>query len=402
MKLFLAFNSVSQATGLGGKGVIFASGTLWKEQRSVSLSILRAFGMGKNVLAEKIQEEVGCYVEYLAGLKGKPTDIRVMTNISTSNIICSILIGRRFEYDDEKFQDFIHKLGSVVGDQGMVSAVNFIPWLKKLPGDFFKAKKIAMSSRAIIDMLASVMNVKKRHVEDSNDVSNMIDAYIIERNKKLKAGVCTTLDDENLLKIINDLFGAGTETTSTTIYWCILYILNNPQVQDKVYDEIKHNIGTERTPTIQDKTQLTYLNAVIMETQRLANIVPLSVTHMSSEEATLRGYTLPKGTWVVPNLDSVLHDKDIWGEDVMTFRPERFIDNCGKLKNPDEFIPFSIGRRACLGESMAKMELFLFLSNMFQRFRFLPPNPYGVPPLTYTFASVVSPQAYQVRAVQRN
>ncbi|BFZ06894.1 hypothetical protein BsWGS_09933 [Bradybaena similaris] len=357
--------------------------------------------MGKNVLAEKIQKEVDCYVDYLRGLKGKPTNIHIMTNISTCNIICSILIGRRFEYDDKKFQDLIHIMDTLATQQETVSAMNFIPWLSKLPGDFFNAKKISASTNIIFAMLSSVLNEKRRHVDDSDDICNLIDAYIVEKNKKTLAGIPTTLSDLNLLKIMHDLFNAGTETTGTTIYWCILYMLNYPEVQKKIFDEIKDKVGTDRTPTMQDKTQLIYLRAVIMETQRLGSIVPLSLTHMVSEEATLRGYTLPKGTWVIPNLDSVLHDKNIWGEDVLRFRPERFIDDQGKLKNPEEFIPFSMGRRACLGESLAKMELFLFLSNMFQRFKFLPANPDSIPPVAYRCAIVMTPHAYEVRMVER-
>ncbi|BFZ06896.1 hypothetical protein BsWGS_09935 [Bradybaena similaris] len=392
---------IDTASGTGGHGIIFSSGSLWKEQRSVCLSILRSFGMGKNVLAEKIQKEVDCFVDYLRGLKGKPTNIHIMTNISTSNIICSILIGRRFEYDDEQFQDLIHKMNTLATQQESVSAMNFIPWLSKLPGDFFNAKKISASTNAILAMLSKVLNEKRRHVDDSNDVCNLIDAYIVERNKKTQSAIPTTLSDLNLLKIMNDLFNAGSETTSTTIYWCILYMLNYPEVQKKIFDEIKDKVGTDRTPTMQDKTQLIYLRAVIMETQRLASIVPLSLTHMVSEEATLRGYTLPKGTWVIPNLDSVLHDKNIWGEDALRFRPERFIDDQGKLKNPEEFIPFSMGRRACLGESLAKMELFLFLSNMFQRFQFLPANPDSIPSAAYRCAIVMTPHEYEVRMVER-
>ncbi|CAG5115329.1 unnamed protein product [Candidula unifasciata] len=389
------------ATGLPGKGVIFSSGALWKEQRSVSLSILRAFGMGKNLLAEKIQEEVDYFIQYLSSLKEKPADIRIMTNVSTSNIICSILIGHRFEYDDKHFQSMMHKLAVLATDQNFTALVQFLSWLQYIPGDFFKAKKITASARDIIEMLALILNQKKRNVQDSSDVGNLIDAYITERQKKLDAGVSTTLDDQNLLKIMFDLFGAGTETTSTTIYWCILYILHSPEVQKKIYREIKDNIGTDRTPTIQDKVHLIYLNAVIMETQRLASIVALSVAHACSEEVTLRGYTIPKGTLILPNLDSVLHDKATWGEDAMSFRPERFIDNDGKLKNPEQFIPFSIGRRACLGESLAKMELFLFLANMFQRFEFLPASPGRLPPTDYKVAVVMTPKHYEVRAVER-
>ncbi|CAG5125151.1 unnamed protein product [Candidula unifasciata] len=392
---------LDKTIGLEDHGVIFSSGALWKEQRSVSLSILRAFGMGKNLLADKIQEEVGCYTNYLASLKGKPTDIRVMTNISTSNVICSILIGHRFEYTDTEFQDLIKKLGALVCDQQNVSLVHFFMWLRHLPGDFFKAKKMSVNMNAIMDALSKFLVEKKRHIEDANDVCNLIDAYIIERNKKLKAGISTTLNDRNLLKIMIDLFGAGTETTSTTIYWCVLYMLHYPDVQNKVHQEIKSQIGTDRAPTIQDKSKLTYLNAVIMETQRLASIVPLSLTHLCSEEAALGKYVLPKGTYIMPNLDSVLHDKTIWGEDAMSFRAERFIDNNGKLEIPEQFIPFSIGRRMCLGEALAKMELFLFLSAMFQKFQFLPPSPSSVPELSYVSGIVITPKHYEVRMIER-
>ncbi|CAG5125153.1 unnamed protein product, partial [Candidula unifasciata] len=384
--------------GLENHGVIVSSGETWKEQRSVGLSILRAFGMGKNILADKIQEEVVCYINYLASLQGKPTEIRVITNISTSNIICSILIGHRFEYTDKEFQELMHKLEELFGDQQNVSLVHFFVWLRHLPGDFFKAKRMTVNMKAIMDSLNKFL-LEKKHTEDANEVCTLIDAYIIERNKKLKAGISTTLNDRNLLKIMMDLFLAGTETTSTTIYWCVLYMLHYPDVQNKVHEEIKSQIGTDRAPTIQDKTKLTYLHAVIMETQRLASIVPLAVTHLCSEEVALGEYVLPKGTYIMPNLDSVLHDKTIWGEDAMSFRPERFIDNNGKLQVPEQFIPFGIGRRVCLGEALAKMELFLFLSSMFQKFQFLPSA--SVPELSYVSGIIVSPKHYDVRLLER-
>uniref|UniRef100_A0A0B7BQ04 Cytochrome P450 n=1 Tax=Arion vulgaris TaxID=1028688 RepID=A0A0B7BQ04_9EUPU len=390
-----------QATGLGEKGVIFSNGKNWKEQRSVALYILRTFGMGKNLLALKIQEEVDNYVEYLASQKGNPTNISLQTNISTSNVICSILIGHRFEYDDQDFQNLIHKLGTLATEQQTVSLVNFMFWLKYLPGDFFRAKKLTAHFDTILNLLEKFIKETKQNMTDGNEASNFIEAYIMDREKKIKSGLPTDLDDKNLLKIVNDLFQAGTETTSTTIYWCILFILNNPGVQEKIYQEIKDNVGRERTPTMQDKNQLTYLNAVIHETQRLGSIVPLSVTHICSEDITLRGYNVPKGAYILPNLDSVLFDKTTWGEDADNFRPERFIDNNGKLNVPEQFIPFSTGRRVCLGEALAKMELFLFLSSMFQRFQFLPPTPDSIPPLDYKCGVVIVPKPYKVRVVER-
>lgn len=366
------------------------------------MSILKAFGMGKNILAEKIQEEVSSYMDYLASLNGEPTYINYMTHISIANIISFISIGDRFEYDDKQLQKLMHNMNCLMTDQQNVGILNFIPWLTYLPGDVFLAKRVTSNTQKIMQLLMKFIQQKKRNIEDSSEVCNLIDAYILEKNKKIQAGLATTMDDDSLNRIMFDLFLAGTETTSSTINWCLLYMLHFPEVREKVYAEMKDKIGTDRTPTIHDKTKLTYLNAVIAETLRLTSIVPLSAPHLCSEEVVIRGYTLPKGTWILPNLDSVLHDTAIWGKDAMSFRPERFIDDEGKLQFPEQFIPFSIGKRACLGEAMAKMELFLFLSSMLQRFQFLPSTPGILPDLKNQTGGVITARPYRIRIVERH
>ncbi|KAK7471836.1 hypothetical protein BaRGS_00035495 [Batillaria attramentaria] len=103
---------------------------------------------------------------------------------------------------------------------------------------------------------------------------------------------------------------------------------------------------------------------------------------------------------VIPNLDSVLYDPEVWG-DPDTFRPERFIGPDGKLIRYEEFIPFSTGRRVCLGESLARMELFLYLAAMIQHFRFLPPEDGQMPSLEGILGVICSPKPFTFRAVPR-
>ncbi|CAG5121902.1 unnamed protein product [Candidula unifasciata] len=391
-----------QVSGFAGKGIVFSSGDVWKEQRTVAISILKKFGMGKNFLAEKIQEEVDAYLKCLAQIKGRPINIRAITNVSVSNIISAIILGRRFEHDDKAFVSLMDHLNNIVLYQQNVGVLNFIPWLMYLPGDLFKAKAVIRSINCIISLLTEFINSKKHDDSDYENTDNFIEAYLAERNKKVKAGLSTCMDDTNLNMSVSDLFCTGTETVSTTICWFVLYMLNFPDIQEKLYQEIKEQIGLNRQPNIQDRNKLPFLNAAIMETSRLASLVPLAGMYSCSEEVTLRGYTIPKGTFIVPNLDSVLLDKTIWGEDVLTFRPERFLDANGKVKDREELIPFGIGRRACLGEALAQMELFLFLSNMCQRFQFLPKD--KVPPkhTDYVFGFTCTPCPYKVRIVERN
>ncbi|KAH9489487.1 Cytochrome P450 2C3 [Bulinus truncatus] len=356
------FNILDVVLKSSQKGIVSSSGLVWKEQRGVALQILRNFGLGQNMLAERIQEEMTHFVCCVADNDGKPTDIRLLINTSTANIMASILFGQRFEYTDLSFQ-------------------KLITYLSQLATDFDAA------------------GIKFIDKSQSGE-ENFISSYLEERKKRQKSGN-TTMDDVNLKRALFDLFAGGTETTGTTIYFFILYTLNHPNVQNKIFEEINEIIGADRSPTIQDRPKLTYLNAAIMETQRLASILPQSFPHTCTRDVSVRGYTIPKGSLIMPCLDSVLHDEKIWGHDVMIFRPERFIDHDGQLKNYDELIPFSVGRRACLGESLAKTELFLYLANMVQTFEFLPVDPDHPPPVKYKFGITVSPDPYKVRAVKR-
>ena len=152
-----------------------------------------------------------------------------------------------------------------------------------------------------------------------------------------------SVTESSLLRSIIDLYLAGTETTSTAISWALLFFLHYPHVQDTCYKEISDVVGTDRLPSMRDKPEMTYLEATICEVLRLADIVPMSVWHGLASDVTFRGYVIPKDAVIIPYLDSVLQDKDVWG-DPEVFRPERFIGPDGKLTRPDEFIPFSVGK----------------------------------------------------------
>ncbi|XP_005102585.2 cytochrome P450 2U1 [Aplysia californica] len=218
--------------------------------------------------------------------------------------------------------------------------------------------------------------------------------------KRQASGTATTMDDGNLIRLIINLFAAGTETSSTTIVWFVLFMLHHPDVLAKIYKEIEDVVGRERAPSIRDRTKLNYLNACIMETQRLGSIVPFSLQHSCIKTTTVGGYTIPQGTVIMPILDFVLRFDKSWG-DPHNFRPERFLDDSGNLKVFNEFVPFSLGRRVCLGKSMAKMELFLFLAGICQRFDIQPAVKGQLPPLKGVFGLAVTPEAYEVRFVER-
>ncbi|GFO14273.1 cytochrome p450 2u1 [Plakobranchus ocellatus] len=360
--------------------------------------------MGTNTLAERIREEVNCYVNKLAEFQGKPVDIQHFTHVSVSNVICSIIIGRRFSHEDPRYQSAAESLTNIAKNAKGAAAINFLPFLQHLPGDFFKARVIEKNTVNVKNMLVEIVSeIESKESTDSDDenIGNYIFSYRRRQNEKMKSGKKTFLDDANLIKTIIDLFAAGTETVATTIVWCVLYILCNPGVQVKIHEELDRELGREKLPTMADQERLPYLAAVIKETQRLASIVPFSVMHKTREDVTIGNYGIPQGTTVIPDLDSVLHDPKIWGNDAEKFNPERFLRDDGSVLQREEFIPFSIGSRICVGEALAKMELFLFLSSMFQRFEFVSPDPANPPSLEPNIGFTAVPSPFRLSCVIR-
>ncbi|XP_025098452.1 cytochrome P450 2U1-like [Pomacea canaliculata] len=383
------------------KGVIDTSGAVWKDQRKVSLDILRELGMGKNVLAVKVQEEIKEYIRVISESQGQPLDLRHLTQASVSNNICSILFGKRFEYDDDVFRNNLRLMHHVLHDGGAGAVVNFLPFLRNLPGNFFKMQHIVNKILLLLnEFIKPFVDEHNRRYEEGT-VDDFIGAYIreIHHHRNRQSG-SPHINDVNLPKTVFDIFAAGTESTSTAILWTLVYFLHHPDVQDKCYEEIHRVVGTERAPTIQDRPQLVYMEAVIMEVLRYANVAPLGVPHATSCDVEFGGYTIPKGTFLFPNLDSVMRDPEIWG-DPDRFRPERFIGEDGKLWRPEEFIPFSMGRRVCMGEALTRMELFLYLSTMVQHFQFLPSETGELPSLQGLLGIVYTPKHFKVRAVPR-
>ena len=128
---------------------------------------------------------------------------------------------------------------------------------------------------------------------------------------------------------------------------------------------------------------MVYTEAVICEVLRKSSVVPLGILHRALEDETIDGYLIPKETTIIANIYGAHHDPQVWG-DPEIFRPERWIDSDGKLKKFDQLVAFSAGKRSCIGEPIARMQLFLFITNIFQKFdvkaagKLPPPDGFGV------------------------
>uniref|UniRef100_A0A914BXD8 Cytochrome P450 n=1 Tax=Acrobeloides nanus TaxID=290746 RepID=A0A914BXD8_9BILA len=166
-----------------------------------------------------------------------------------------------------------------------------------------------------------------------------------------------------------------------------------------MHEELDRVIGSDRLVNMDDKAALHYTNAVINEIQRLANIAPQTPIHETSKDVTIHGHLIPKGTSIIPQLALVLMDEEIFPRPE-EFRPERYLNSKGELTKCDALIPFSIGKRICAGESLARMELFLFIANVFNQYKILAP-PGKMPSLKPSLGGIPMPKPYKVKLVSR-
>lgn len=220
--------------------------------------------------------------------------------------------------------------------------------------------------KSIIDEEKTATDIKK-HVElDQIVARDLVDAYIIQQKRHENDGKENYFSDKQLVQIMSDIFSAGLETVTSTIEWSILFMILNPDCQQQVQDEIDQVIGRDRLPQLDDLAKMPYTEATIYEVLRRSNVVALGNAHAALDDASIGGYLIPKGTQILPNLYGINMNAKLWDEPTK-FDPNRFIIN-NKAQKPDFFIPFSVGRRVCLGDLLAKMEVFLFLVGLLQKF----------------------------------
>ncbi|KAM9477567.1 steroid 17-alpha-hydroxylase/17,20 lyase [Clarias gariepinus] len=383
-----------------GKDIAFADySATWKFHRKIVHGALCMFGEGIASIEKIICQEASSMCENLTNLQSSAVDLGPELTRAVTNVVCTLCFSSSYKRGDPEFEAMLQYSQGIVDTVAKDSLVDIFPWLQLFPNEDLKMLRSCVSIR---DKL-----LQKKYDEHKADFSeniqrDLLDAllrakYSSENNNTSTQDVGLT--DDHLLMTVGDIFGAGVETTTTVLKWTVLYLLHNPQVQRKIQEELDAKIGRDRHPEVSDRGNLPYLEATIKEVLRIRPVSPLLIPHVALSDASIGEYFVQKGTRVIVNLWSLHHDGKEWKNPEL-FNPERFLDEEKKsLCYPSpSYLPFGAGVRVCLGEALAKLELFLFLSWILQRFTLEVPAGQPLPELQGKFGVVLQPQKYKVIA----
>ncbi|XP_056394003.1 cytochrome P450 2G1-like isoform X1 [Hyla sarda] len=382
---------------MNGHGIVFSNGSRWRDQRRFSLTALRNFGMGKKSIEERIQEEASFVIDEIKTQKEQFIDPTRFLVQAVANVICSVVFGNRFEYSNDSFQNLLTMFGAVFRDMSSVCGqlLEMLPTIMSyVPGPH---KRINKSFDKLSDFVLERVKMNEETL-DPNSPRDFIDCYLIKQQQEKDN---PNFDRENMKMTVLNLFFAGTETVSSTLRHGLLILMRYPEIQAKLHEEIDRVIGENRFPNTDDRSNMPYMNAVLHEIQRYSDVLPLNVPHTTTKDVHFKGYTIPKGTDVYPLLCTV-HQDPTKLDCPTKFDPNNFLDDKGCFKKNDCYMPFSAGKRMCVGEGLAKMELFIFLTMILQNFRLSPEKQLTDEDIQPLMAGVANmPKFYRVKFIPR-
>lgn len=343
-------------------------------------------------------------------LIGKPRcDINPHEYLRTyfKNICSILLIGEALPDSDPDGNapwEFIDLLFELI-EPSVDGALRTFPFLRHLPGYYGNLYRQTIAARD---------KVAKRFFEDQKNTyitgrsRGLVDICLQRQRDDVAKTGTSLISDEHIKGFIFDTLAAGMTELLKSIRLFILLMCHYQDVQTRLQAEIDSIIGTERFPIVTDRNWMPYTEAVTLELWRFGSQTPLAIPHLCNKNVVLDGYFIEKGSVIFPNLYSIHHDVEIWG-DPWEFRPERFLDNKGDLLPPDHalirnVVPFSLGNRACPGQNFARSRIFITITSLLQRVRVLAPEASVLPsadPRSYTRKYPLTEPQYKCQIISR-
>ena len=254
--------------------------------------------------------------------------------------------------DKERSQELCQRITTLsnIFESTLVSALLFFPLLQRDLGAWSPWGNFLRQQKAIDE--AIYQEIATRRTEDNRDRQDILSLMMSARDESGEA-----LKDKELRDELMTLMLAGHETTATAIAWSLYWVHRQPGIRTKLREEIA-SLGSNPDPM--EIAQLPYLDAVCKETLRIYPVAMLTFPRVVREPLELIGYKL-EPEQVVMGCIYLLHQREDVYPEHHKFKPERFLET---EFSSYEFFPFGGGKRRCIGEALAKLEMKLVLATI--------------------------------------
>uniref|UniRef100_A0A914PN03 Cytochrome P450 n=1 Tax=Panagrolaimus davidi TaxID=227884 RepID=A0A914PN03_9BILA len=276
----------------GNNGVVVSEGPKWRENRRFALHVFRNLGLGRNIMQERVLVEVTSFITDIKDeiLNGKQKiSIQDTIDISVGSIINNLTFGYRYGKDKKDEFQHVKQFATTLVSQFSNPIYRLMDrdpeYYKKFPICNSYYKYFSAEVQKMKDFFYNLIDEHRKaiNLESNEDPTDFVEAYLRQQHKlKMEGGVKeneNNFDDAQLYATVLDLWVAGQETTSNTLAWLCAYLIQYPEVQQNLHKELDEVIGNDRIITLDDKSDLNYVNAVIAETQRYCNLGPTNLFH---------------------------------------------------------------------------------------------------------------------------
>ena len=329
---------------------------------------MKAFAQFTNIRREELQQvahnSLLVLMEKFKVAKNQPIDPKPILSRAICAIVGYICYGEFFDVDSEEVTTMMAQTVNFSKHVTYGVLCDYLPWTKFLTWKYLQAlEKLLQLFRRYSDKMVSahINGYDSKTMRDMSDMFRKVAENMDEDEKKV-----LNVNDRMLKSHISTIFGAGIGTTMETLRYAVMIMALNPDIQIRVQEEIDAVVGRDRFPEFGDEVNLPYTVATITEIYRYYSMSALgAIAHSTTCDTELSGYFIPKGTVVFFNLYSANYDETVF-TDPKKFDPGRFLTDAGTFdKSKARFIvPFSLGQRRCAGESVARLEVFLFFTTI--------------------------------------
>ncbi|KAL4717752.1 hypothetical protein ACJJTC_000901 [Scirpophaga incertulas] len=383
------------------RGLLLTDGELWKEQRRFLVKHLREFGFGRKGMGNiACSEAAHMILDLKETLNNNDEGIVQMHNFFNTYILNTLwfmMAGIRYnpkEPEMQVLQGLLFDLFAAIDIIG--TSFSHFPLLSIIAPTMSGYKAFIRTHKRIWKFLRDEIARHEERFDPNKEDRDFMDTYIRVLREH---GEINTYSKGQLVAMCMDMFMAGMETTSKSMSFGFSYLVRDQHVQKKMQEEIDRIVGCNRMPCLDDRDNMPYCSAFVHESVRHFMGRTIGVPHRALRNTKLEGYNIPEDTMIVSNYTNILMDERLY-PDPYTFKPERFLID-GQVKLPDHYFPFGLFKHRCMGDVLAKCNIFIFATTILQKFSFFPAPGEPLPSLEHVDGATPSAAPFKALAVTR-